>query len=709
MGSERRQEFRELWLVNDGEQNDRKNSARQEKPRSVGEDEVGSIISRTYPGAMNHARTESDMLSGIAELEPIKPAPVNIAAVEDASVYRDDNHFATSFKQLCAMRKDGQLCDVVLISDPEDRDKGGKSRYFGKEVHAHRCILVASCPYFAAMFSSSMVESERKSIHLKDIDGDTLEAVIDYIYTGKLKITESNVQKLFTASSIFQMSSLQDACGGYLRDQLDPSNCLGIAQFAKSHGCMKLHSAANCYIRQHFWELANCEEFLALSKDRLSELISFDHLNTNGEEKVYEAVLRWVNHDKEKRTSCLPELMSHVRISLVSRQYLTKRVSSFTRDLYDFFVRIDPDPLLRRSSECKDYLLEAYRYHLTGSFDEDCERFRPRMPVAPTRLIMLVGGQAPKAIANVDVLDFDAGSWVSGIYNLKNLSQRRCRCGVTELNGMIYAVGGFNGSMRVRTTDVFNVDNGSWYGAAVMNERRSTLGVGTAGGRIYAVGGYDGNTGLCTSEAFDPRTGEWTFLPPMSVRRSSVGVAALGDYIYAIGGFDGNCKQSLDTVEIFDIRLNQWIPGPTMNLKRSGAAIATFGRCVVAVGGHDGPDIRSSAEVLANGVWQQCLPETNVPRRNASALCIDSTLYVIGGKAFFSHCEDGRMNLDTIESLDIASLKNIPKSWVEVGVRLRQAKSYCGACLLPKPLGKEVYGGYYQANVRASEKNLLYY
>lgn len=30
---------------------------------------------------------------------------------------------------------------------------------------------------------------------------------------------------------------------------------------------------------------------------------------------------------------------------------------------------------------------------------------------------MLVGGQAPKAIANVDVLDFDAGSWVSGIYN----------------------------------------------------------------------------------------------------------------------------------------------------------------------------------------------------------------------------------------------------------------------------------------------------
>lgn len=67
------------------------------------------------------------------------------------------------------------------------------------------------------------------------------------------------------------------------------------------------------------------------------------------------------------------------------------------------------------------------------------------------------------------------------------------------------------------------------------------------------------------------------------------------------------------------------------------------------------------------------------------------------------------MNLDTIESLDIASLKNIPKSWVEVGVRLRQAKSYCGACLLPKPLGKEVYGGYYQANVRASEKNLLYY
>lgn len=67
---------------------------------------------------MNHARTESDMLSGIAELEPIKPAPVNIAAVEDASVYRDDNHFATSFKQLCAMRKYkfAQFVDALLFS-----------------------------------------------------------------------------------------------------------------------------------------------------------------------------------------------------------------------------------------------------------------------------------------------------------------------------------------------------------------------------------------------------------------------------------------------------------------------------------------------------------------------------------------------------------------------------------------------------------------
>jgi hypothetical protein len=73
----------------------------------------------------------------------------------------------------------------------------------------------------------------------------------------------------------------------------------------------------------------------------------------------------------------------------------------------------------------------------------------------------------------------------------------------------IYAVGGFNGSMRVRTVDVYDTVRDQWMNGPSMDARRSTLGVATLGGRIYAVGGFDGSVGLYTAEAFDPRTGEW--------------------------------------------------------------------------------------------------------------------------------------------------------------------------------------------------------
>ena len=60
---------------------------------------------------------------------------------------------------------------------------------------------------------------------------------------------------------------------------------------------------------------------------------------------------------------------------------------------------------------------------------------------------------------------------------------------------MVYAVGGFNGSLRVRTVDVYDPIRNMWSSVASMEARRSTLGVAVLNNRIYAVGGFDGTTG----------------------------------------------------------------------------------------------------------------------------------------------------------------------------------------------------------------------
>ena len=141
------------------------------------------------------------------------------------------------------------------------------------------------------------------------------------------------------------------------------------------------------------------------------------------------------------------------------------------------------------------------------------------------QLLVVIGGQAPKAIRNVDVYDLQTEKWSSGAFveyisltpkltkaeflSVAELPQRRCRCGVALINGLVYAVGGFNGSLRVRTVDVYDPMKNVWSSAPSMEARRSTLGVAVLDGRIMAVGGFDGSTGLNSCEAFDPKSGEW--------------------------------------------------------------------------------------------------------------------------------------------------------------------------------------------------------
>lgn len=66
--------------------------------------------------------------------------------------------------------------------------------------------------------------------------------------------------------------------------------------------------------------------------------------------------------------------------------------------------------------------------------------------------------------------------------------------------GNVYAVGGFNGSLRVRTVDVYDGVKDQWTSIASMQERRSTLGAAVLNDLLYAVGGFDGSTGRWLSK-----------------------------------------------------------------------------------------------------------------------------------------------------------------------------------------------------------------
>ncbi|XP_048258603.1 kelch-like protein 2 isoform X2 [Haliotis rufescens] len=470
--------------------------------------------------------------------------PKILATGRDRPAFRHPQHTQKAFESLNQMRKHGLLCDIVLVVD-------------SVEIPSHKAILSSCSQYFYAMFTGEMAEAKANRITLQEIDAKALSLLIEFVYTSEIHVTEDNVQTLLPAANILQMTEVREACCEFLQAQLHPSNSLGIRDFADLHACTDLNNYAQTYTEQHFTEVVHYDEFLSLSENQVARLISSDRLTVTSEEQVFEAVMSWVQHDLGSRQGLVEQLLEHVRLPLMTQEYLVQRV--------------EEEPLVKTNSRCKDFLIEAMKYHLLKSDQKimfKTPRTQPRNPIGLPKVLLVIGGQAPKAIRSVECYDFQDDRW----FQLAEMPTRRCRCGVAVLNSQVYAVGGFNGSLRVRTVDVYDPVKDTWTSCPSMEARRSTLGVAVLNGYIYAVGGFDGSTGLDSAEYFDPGTGEWRMISPMSTRRSSVGVGVVGGLLYAVGGYDGASRQCLSSVECYNPLTDTWMHVAEMSCRRSGAA-----------------------------------------------------------------------------------------------------------------------------------------
>lgn len=143
--------------------------------------------------------------------------------------------------------------------------------------------------------------------------------------------------------------------------------------------------------------MLECDEFYGLTPEQVAQLIASDTITVPSEEKVFESVVSWINFNTEERSQFLPRLLEHVRLPLLSQEYLLNRVES--------------EPLLKSNDNCKDYIIEAMKYHLLKgdlklSMSLTSPRTKPRQPIGLPKVMLAIGGQAPKAIRSVECYDF---------------------------------------------------------------------------------------------------------------------------------------------------------------------------------------------------------------------------------------------------------------------------------------------------------------
>ena len=282
--------------------------------------------------------------------------------------YRPDQHFSDTFRKLATLRKSQQICDICI--------KIGNRKFY-----AHKAVLVASSPYFEAMFLSGMTECRQDEVELLETDPEAFDSLLNFFYEGEVCIERANVQSILSSASVFQVAHLKHACSEYLKGQLSPDNCLGIINFAEAHGCSKLKKAAERYALSRYVDVSKGEEFLMLTVDQVSDLLSKDNLRVTSEEDVYDSTMRWIHFDVQSRAVHLPFLLGKIRLPLMSPEVLVDKVKS--------------NRLICNSLKCRDLLDEALLlYHLLPERSSriSSEKTRPRKCYYDTGVIYAVGG-----------------------------------------------------------------------------------------------------------------------------------------------------------------------------------------------------------------------------------------------------------------------------------------------------------------------------
>lgn len=318
-------------------------------------------------------------------------------------------------RTLNEFRRHNVLCEVVIIVN-------------GRQCFAHRNVLAASSPYFRAMFTSQMREQiDNKPIILENISGDVMEELLNFIYTGGIKITPFNVKDLVSAANYLLMSSLKDACVAFMKSMLNPSNCLGIKTTANMYDCEELTRTANHYCYENFVAVSQTDEFKRLTAEHLEKFISSDKTRVEREEQMFEALLTWVKHDVGQRRNKFAELCQHIRFPLMSPYYLADHVET--------------EHIVLNTPQCTSLLLEAKNYYMLPDrrYLIKSSRTKPRHSMGLTTVIFAAGGiQGSVVVRDTFCFVPNQNKWRP----LASMLTARCRHGLALTGDMVYAVGG---------------------------------------------------------------------------------------------------------------------------------------------------------------------------------------------------------------------------------------------------------------------------
>jgi hypothetical protein len=110
-----------------------------------------------------------------------------------------------------------------------------------REFKVHKNILAMRSEVFKALFTTDMLEKKTGSCVVANIEADTFELLLNFIYAREIEDLEvGEVIKLFEAAHYYEVKRLKEFCkanlGKYLKKKTAKDNAFEIYAFSKKFG-----------------------------------------------------------------------------------------------------------------------------------------------------------------------------------------------------------------------------------------------------------------------------------------------------------------------------------------------------------------------------------------------------------------------------------------------------------------------------------------
>jgi len=490
--------------------------------------------------------------------------------IGDQLSLRQPGHAISIVKTLSQSRKEGLLCDVVLIVDE-------------KRYNAHKMILASCSEYFKVMFTSKLAESSKNEIKIESITSEIFDQLMEYFYEGTYIIDMYSITDMLHASSLLLLKDIENQCYSYLRENINVNNCIQIKNLAESFSNKDLIFKSNEYIKKNFEKLSKEKELCNLGFSDFKSLLLSNDIICKSEDTVACVIEKWLQNRLQQDGNVIRTVLKSLRHPFLTQDGVLQFINAM-KELDVKFDTTDYSKILSIETKLQSRSSKKLSINCRTSQKQENVLF----------CISLNGDVYCYNVANKKSYQLTKCPFMGQPGEITVHNDIIYLCGGTQNNAVLY-------NFHSSTLCSYNPAIDKWKIHCNMKNSRSKHCVVFLQDKLYAIGGTDlKNKSVKTSvECYDPVTQTWSDKPTTLTSRVRSCAAASEKYIYVMGGesSEGGIR-GLSSVEKYCPIKEAWTVLPELNHQRISSSAVYFNSKVYVFGGSNGVFELQSFEYL---------------------------------------------------------------------------------------------------------------